>query len=103
MLVMIDKGEISGKIAKKLVKDMIEGESPSSLVKKLGIKRIADPDILLPLIKNVIRENKEAVTEYLEGSNPRAFEFLVGQVMKKTRGQADPELTRKLLEEEALP
>nr|MDO8115296.1 Asp-tRNA(Asn)/Glu-tRNA(Gln) amidotransferase subunit GatB [Candidatus Sigynarchaeota archaeon] len=97
MLQMIKDGTITGKIGKTLVKDMLDGTMPADLVKKQNVKRIDDEAILQKIIDEVFAENENVVKEVKEGKNPRTFEFLVGQVMKKTKGQADPEVTRALI------
>ncbi|MHA1368514.1 MAG: Asp-tRNA(Asn)/Glu-tRNA(Gln) amidotransferase subunit GatB [Promethearchaeota archaeon] len=99
MLKMIDDGTITGKIGKKLIKGLIEGKKASKLVDELGLRKIGDPAVLERIATEVIEENQKVVTTVKEGKNPKAFEFLVGQVMRKTRGQADPVLTRKILKE----
>lgn len=97
LLDLIDRGEITGKIGKTLVKDMLDGHMPSALVKQRDLKRIDDETTLESVVDEVVAEQPKAVADARDGSNPRSFEFLVGQVMKKTRGQADPERTRALL------
>ncbi|MBN2153364.1 MAG: Asp-tRNA(Asn)/Glu-tRNA(Gln) amidotransferase subunit GatB [Candidatus Lokiarchaeota archaeon] len=99
MLRLIKDGTITGKIAKGLVKGMLSGAMPADLVKEHAVKRIDDAALLGNLAREVIVENPKVVAEVKEGKNPRTFEFLVGQVMKKTKGQADPELTREILKE----
>ncbi|MHA1791036.1 MAG: Asp-tRNA(Asn)/Glu-tRNA(Gln) amidotransferase subunit GatB [Promethearchaeota archaeon] len=96
MLTLIDNGKISGKIAKKWIKDLINGVSTKLLLKKYGSK-ISDENVLLPIVEKIVSANPKIIKEVLEGKNPRVFEFLVGQVMKETKGQADPEITRNLL------
>ncbi len=97
LLVLIENGTITGKIAKTLIKDMLAGTMPEVLVKKKDVRRIDDESLLAKVIEEVIAENEKAVKDVLDGSNPRSFEFLVGQVMRKTKGQADPEITRTLI------
>ncbi|NMC06435.1 MAG: Asp-tRNA(Asn)/Glu-tRNA(Gln) amidotransferase subunit GatB [Candidatus Lokiarchaeota archaeon] len=97
LLQLIKDRTITGKIAKGLVKDMLAGTMPADLVKKNAVKRIDDVALLDKLAREVIAENPKVVTEVKEGKNPRTFEFLVGQIMKKTKGQADPEITRDVL------
>jgi aspartyl-tRNA(Asn)/glutamyl-tRNA(Gln) amidotransferase subunit B len=99
MIKMIDDGKITGKIAKTLVKDMLDGKHPSKLVKTKKVMRISDKTTLKGIIDEVFMEQEKAVQDVKDGTNPRSFEFLVGQVMKKTRGQADPEVTRELITE----
>ncbi|MBD3187114.1 Asp-tRNA(Asn)/Glu-tRNA(Gln) amidotransferase subunit GatB [Candidatus Bathyarchaeota archaeon] len=99
MLDLIKEGTISGKIAKKWIKGLLNGESVTSLLKKFGSK-ITDEAELLPIITDVIAQHPDTVQEVIDGDNPRTIEFLIGQVMRKTKGQADPEITRTLMEEE---
>nr|MDO8116524.1 Asp-tRNA(Asn)/Glu-tRNA(Gln) amidotransferase GatCAB subunit B [Candidatus Sigynarchaeota archaeon] len=99
MLDLIENGTITGKIGKTLIKDMLSGTMPSDLVNKKDVRRIGDESLLAKVIDEVIVENEKAVADARTGTNPRSFEFLVGQVMKKTRGQADPEITRALIKD----
>ncbi|MHA1684339.1 MAG: Asp-tRNA(Asn)/Glu-tRNA(Gln) amidotransferase subunit GatB [Promethearchaeota archaeon] len=98
MINLIKEGTISGKIAKKWVKGILEGDTIKKLLKRFGSK-ITNPEELQPVIDKVFKENESVVKEVIEGKNPRTFEFLVGQIMKATRGQADPEKTRQLINE----
>ncbi|MEM3670689.1 MAG: Asp-tRNA(Asn)/Glu-tRNA(Gln) amidotransferase subunit GatB [Thermoprotei archaeon] len=89
LLRMIDDGTISGKIGKKIVMESSEtGETPLEVVRRMGLIRISDDNEILRLAKEVIDENPEAVSDAKK--NPEALNFLVGQMMKKTRGRADP-------------
>jgi aspartyl-tRNA(Asn)/glutamyl-tRNA(Gln) amidotransferase subunit B len=91
----ITKGQITGKIAKTFIDDMMKGLSISKIVDKSGKKRIADKKKISNIVKEVIDENPKIVEDYIK--NPKAFEALIGKVMAKTRGQADPKLTRELM------
>lgn len=99
MLQMIKNGEITGKIGKTLVKSMLDGNIPADIVKEQNVKRIDDEDLLRQVCDEVFTENASIVEDIKNGKNPRAFEFLVGQIMKKTKGQADPELARKCIKD----
>ncbi|WP_083818483.1 Asp-tRNA(Asn)/Glu-tRNA(Gln) amidotransferase subunit GatB [Pyrolobus fumarii] len=95
---MLDEGKISLRQAKELIKPLLEtGEDPEKLAEKLGMTRITDESYLRQVVEKVIRENPKAVKDAL--ANPKAVNYLVGLVMKETRGRADPKLARKLLEE----
>ncbi len=97
MLEMVESGEISGKIAKDLWPEMAEtGRDPRELVEKMGLKQISDEQQLEVLAEEVIEENPEAVSDYLDG-NENVVGFLMGQVMKKTQGQANPQLANETL------
>ncbi|HID41690.1 MAG TPA: hypothetical protein EYP33_06010, partial [Pyrodictium sp.] len=82
--------EMAGHIAKR-------GADPEKLVDELGFRRIADPEKLQPVVEEVFRENPKAVEDALR--NPKAVNFLVGMVMRKTGGRADPAEARRLVME----
>ena len=96
---MIEEGTISSKQAKEVFnKIMEEDKTPEKVVEELGMKQIGDEDTLRPMIVNIIEEHLELIEEYRKGRN--VFDFFVGQVMKQTRGQANPSLTAKIIKEE---
>lgn len=96
---LIDQGGISGKIAKDVFKDMQEkGEKPSAIVEAKGLKQISDEGAIGVIIDEVLAKNPQSVEDFRNGKE-RAIGFLVGQVMKATRGQANPELVNKMLKE----
>ncbi len=92
----IKKGEITTKIAKSIIPDMMRGESIKSIIKKRGKKRISDRNLIQKLCKEAITENPKIVEDLKK--NPRAFEALIGKVMAKTKGQADPVITREIMQ-----
>jgi aspartyl-tRNA(Asn)/glutamyl-tRNA(Gln) amidotransferase subunit B len=97
MLRMIDKGLISSKIAKSVFKDMFKtGEMPETIVKKKGLEQISDSEKISNIIDKVINENPDVVKQYLCGKE-KVFEFFVGQVMKKTKGKANPKIVNDIL------
>ena len=99
MLTLIDRGTISGKIAKKILWEMFKtGKSASVLVKEQGMVRISDVDELKEFVSRVFTENAEAVRDSLV--DEKAVHFLVGKLMALTRGRADPELANQLIREE---
>jgi aspartyl-tRNA(Asn)/glutamyl-tRNA(Gln) amidotransferase subunit B len=96
---MIEEGKISSKQAKEVFnKIMEEDKTPEKVVEELGMKQIGDEDTLRPMIIKIIEEHLELIEEYRKGRN--VFDFFVGQVMKQTRGQANPSLTAKIIKEE---
>lgn len=96
---LIDKGVISGKIAKDVFKEMQEkGAKPAAVVEAKGLKQISDEGAVGAIVDEVIANNPQSVEDFKNGKE-RALGFLVGQVMKATRGQANPELVNKLLQE----
>ncbi|MBU0536698.1 MAG: Asp-tRNA(Asn)/Glu-tRNA(Gln) amidotransferase subunit GatB [Nanoarchaeota archaeon] len=97
LLEMVDKKEITENVAKKIIeKLMVDAFSPRDYVKSLGLRVMSDVSELEDICKKVISENKQAVDEYKAG-NEKSFNYLIGQVMKFTKGQAAPGEVHKLL------
>mgnify|MGYP003876399279 CR=1 FL=1 len=96
MLKLIDQGVISGKIGKFLLPRMVkEGKRPSEIVSEYGLTRLADKESLEELVDRVFKENPKAVKDAL--ADEKAVHYLIGQVMKATRGRADPQITNELV------
>ncbi len=96
LMKLLDRGVISIRQAKEMAEHLAKkGVDPEKLVKELGYTRIADEKQLEPIVEEVFRENPKAVQDALK--NPKAVNFLVGMVMRKTRGRADPAVARKLV------
>jgi len=97
MLTMIDKGTISSRIAKEVFEEMFNtGVSAAEIVKEKGLSQISDTAHLEVVVEDVIKNNPQAVADFRAGKG-NALSFLVGQVMKLTRGQANPGVVNKLL------
>lgn len=97
MIEMVDGGIISGKIAKSVFEEMLSsGEDPGVIVEKRGITQISDEEELARVVEEVIEENPGSVEDFLKGKE-KAIGFLVGQVMRKTGGRANPRLVNELL------
>lgn len=95
----LEKNEISSKQGKEILPILImEGGDYATLTDKLGIKQISDKDSLLELISKVINENPESIDDFKAGKD-RAIKYLMGQIMKASKGQANPALVSKLLME----
>lgn len=91
LLKMIESREITVKAGQKVMECLAQNpESPIEICKKLGLYGIEDESIVEKAVKEVIEENKKAVDDYLSGKK-EALHYLVGQVMRKTRGKADPD------------
>lgn len=100
LIKLIDAGVISGSMAKEVFDEMCKtGHDPGSIVDRKGLKQISDPYMLVEIIKEVIGENLKSLEDYRRGKK-KAFGYLVGQVMKKTKGKANPQLVNQLLKEE---
>ena len=97
MINLVDKGVISGKIAKSVFEEMLaSGEDPARIVERKGITQISDEEEISQVIQEVIGENPKSVEDY-KGGKEKAIGFLVGQVMRKTKGRANPQLVNELL------
>ncbi|RPF50668.1 Asp-tRNA(Asn)/Glu-tRNA(Gln) amidotransferase subunit GatB [Aquisalibacillus elongatus] len=100
MIELIEKGTLSSKLAKKVITELLEnGGDPEKIVKEKGLVQISDEGQLREIITEVLNENEQSITDYKNGKD-RAIKFLVGQVMKKTKGQANPPMVNKILLEE---
>lgn len=96
---LVESSKISGKQAKEvLTKSLEEEKNPVKLVFELGMSQITDEGELTKIIKEVIEENPTQLESYKK--NPKLFDYFVGQVMKKTRGKANPALSAKILKQE---
>ena len=96
---MISKKVISGKIAKEILPELIQDNiSPQKVVKEKGLAMISDSASILPIIKELIIEYPKEVKSFKEGKT-KLLGFFVGQLMKKTKGKADPKLANKLISE----
>ena len=96
---MIDDETISNKIAKQVFEEMVKtGEEPKSIVEAKGLRQISDPEILKPLIDDVIAKNPENVAKYKAG-NTNLFGFFVGLVLKNSGGKANPSVVNALVSE----
>jgi len=94
---LIKDGTISGKIAKKVFEQMMEGDKdPQKIVEEKGLKQESDPKALEALIDKVIDDNRDKATEYKSGK-VKLFGFFVGQVMKVSGGKANPQLVNEIL------
>ncbi|CCO09252.1 Asp-tRNA(Asn)/Glu-tRNA(Gln) amidotransferase subunit GatB [Desulforamulus hydrothermalis] len=99
LLKLIDQGTISGKIAKTVFEEMFaNGKDPETIVQEKGLVQISDAGALAAVVEEVMAANPKSVQDYL-GGKTQAIGFLVGQVMKATRGKANPDLVNKLLRE----
>lgn len=99
MLNLIDKGTISGKIGKTVFREMFEtGKDPEVIVKEKGLVQIANTGEIEQIIESVLAENAKSVEDFKSGKK-NAFGFIVGQVMKASRGKANPQMVNQILGE----
>ena len=92
-------GTISNKQAKVLLDEMLEGAKAKDLIESKNLKQDSNIDQILEIVKEVLQENPQSIIDYKNGKD-RALGFLVGQIMKKSKGQANPAITSKLVKEE---
>lgn len=99
LLQLIDQGTISGKMAKEVLEVMFaSGADAKEVVKERGLSLISDEGALVEVIRQVLAENEKVVADFRAGKD-KAVGFLVGQVMKKTKGQANPDTLNRVLRE----
>ena len=98
-ITLIYDGQISSKIAKQVLLEMFKtGADPSNIIKEKGLVQITGEKEIEAVIKEVIAQNPKVIEDYKSGKE-NAFQFLIGQVMTKTKGKVDPQLTNKILKE----
>ncbi len=99
MLKLIDSGTISGKIAKMVFEEMFQtGRDPGDIVKEKGLVQISDEGAIASAVDEVLAGNPKVVDDFRSGKE-KALGFLVGQVMKVTRGKANPEMVNRIIRE----
>lgn len=96
---MIEDKEISSKQAKDVLEAMLDGKDPETIVKEKGLKQVSDEGAILNIVTEVLDENPNSIADY-KGGKDRALGFLVGQVMKKSKGQANPKMASALVKQE---
>ncbi|MDF2947570.1 MAG: aspartyl/glutamyl-tRNA amidotransferase subunit [Bacillales bacterium] len=100
MIQLISDGTISSKIAKQVFKELVEnGGDPKVIIKEKGLVQISDEGALLKAITEALDAFPKSIEEYKAGKD-KAIGFFVGQIMRATKGQANPQLVNKLLLEE---
>lgn len=97
---LISNGTISSKIAKEVFQIMLEtNDEPEKIVKEQNLVQISDEGEIIKIIYNVLEKNKNQIKEFLSGKD-KVLGFFVGQVMKETKGRANPQLVNQLLKSE---
>ena len=96
-LKLYEQGDINDKTVEKIIRTLTEQDiEPKDYVEENDLKKIGDEEELENIVNDVISENPEPVQDYKDGEE-KSLNYLVGQVMKKTRGKADPETAKTLL------
>jgi len=97
MIDLINEGTISTKLAKDVFEEMLHsGLNPDSIVEKKGLRQVSDQVEIDKVVQEVLQSNPEEVQRYI-GGKEKVFGFFVGEVMKKTRGKANPKVLNDLL------
>lgn len=100
LLLMVEKNTISGKIAKTVFLDMMEsGKDPETIVKEKNLVQVSDVGELLSLVKEIVASNPTQAADFRAGKT-KLMGFFVGQLMQKTKGQANPQLANELFSQE---
>jgi len=100
LLNMIEEGTISGKIAKTVFAEMMaSGANPDDIVREKNLVQMSDEGELAAIVREILAANPEQVQQYREGKG-KVMGFFVGQLMKKTKGQANPQLANALFQRE---
>jgi len=96
---LIYEGKISSRIAKTLLGEMFKtGADPSHIIKEKKLVQIIDEAEIGKIVKEIIQKNQKAVSDYKKGKE-NAFQFLIGQVMRESKGKASPAIISKILKE----
>ena len=99
LIQFLQEGSISGKIAKTVFEEMVQsGKDPATIINVRGLKQVSDEGALRGLLETLLSNNPKQVEQY-RGGKTQTKGFFVGQVMKETKGQANPQIVNQLLEE----
>jgi aspartyl-tRNA(Asn)/glutamyl-tRNA(Gln) amidotransferase subunit B len=97
MIGLIEKGTISSKIAKTVFKELLEtGKDPQTIVEEQGLVQISDESAIQAIVEQIVQANPQSVADFKAGKE-KAVGFLVGQIMKETKGKANPGLVNRLI------
>lgn len=100
MIKMIEKGEISSKQGKEVFAGILtSGKTPEEIVKEKGLRQMSDQGEIISIANEVLDENPQTIEQYKKGRT-NVVDFLVGQIMKKTKGQANPTIARETMQKE---
>ena len=99
LISMVENGKISSKQGKEILYKSIEEKiEPTILVEKMDVSQIADDTEIRKIVIEVLDENENLIEDYRKGK--RVFDFFIGQIMKKTKGKANPSMASAILKEE---
>jgi glutaminyl-tRNA synthetase len=96
---LVEDGTLSSRGGRELLERLAkEGGAPRALVDRLDLEQVSDPDVLAPMVTRIVERHPDEAKAYMSGKKG-LIGFFIGQLMRETRGKADPELARRLLEE----
>jgi aspartyl-tRNA(Asn)/glutamyl-tRNA(Gln) amidotransferase subunit B len=99
LVAIIAEGKVNSSAAQTILEEMYKtGGDPSQIIEEKGLFQVNNEDEMISIIQKVIDKNEKSVEDYRSGKG-NALQFLIGQVMKVTKGKANPEMARKILEE----
>ena len=99
LMKMVSSGKISSKQSKQVMYKVLEDEKdPKTIVKELGVEQISDDKTIRDIVVPILDEHPDLIEDHKKGKN--TFDFFVGQVMKATRGKANPSMTAQIIREE---
>ena len=100
IVTLLESGKISSKIGKEIISELlVSGGNVDSIIETKGLKQINNTDEIRNIIHNIIKNNPKAVEDYKNGLD-RSIKFLMGQIMKETKGHANPKMANDMLIEE---
>jgi aspartyl-tRNA(Asn)/glutamyl-tRNA(Gln) amidotransferase subunit B len=95
---LVGAGKVNQNTAKAVFEEMYAtGQPPAAIIERKGLAQISDASELAAIVERVLDENPKPLSEYLGGKEP-LFKWLMGQVMKATRGQANPQVAQEVLQ-----
>jgi aspartyl-tRNA(Asn)/glutamyl-tRNA(Gln) amidotransferase subunit B len=98
-ILLINQGRISSKLAKQVLSEMfLQGISPAKIVKDKNLEQIIDESKIKEIVEQIILQNPKAVEDFKKGKS-NSVQFLIGQVMQKSKGQASPDIASKIIKE----
>jgi len=96
-ITLIYEGKISSKIAKMVLEEMFKtGADPSHIIKEKGLEQVSDEKELEKIVEEVIKSSPKVIEDYKKGKE-NAFQYLIGQIMAKSKGKANPQMINKIL------
>ena len=100
LVILIDKGTISSKIAKQVLEELFENpRNPEDIIKEKGWIQISDEGAIKEVVQKILEANPASIADFKAGRD-RALGYLVGQAMKETKGKANPQMLNKMFLEE---